>query len=196
MHVPPRSIRLAASGGVRHRSRHRIIGGAQPSAQTFARRIVVCRTGRSSSDGSSDGRSGNVGLGRPTPARLLPDRSPSSHRRTVVRAAHPRGVRPGHGGSEATAAPHGRLVRLVIAYQRAMQGRPSPCRFTPTCSSYAVEALHLHGTLRGLLLTLRRLFRCRPFGPSGWDPVPPPSSQLHRPSSRGRVTSRKHATAS
>ena len=65
-----------------------------------------------------------------------------------------------------------RLIRLVIAYQRAMDGRPSPCRFTPSCSSYAVEALQVHGGARGLWLSIRRLARCRPFGPSGWDPVP------------------------
>ncbi|MEQ1698738.1 MAG: membrane protein insertion efficiency factor YidD [Ilumatobacteraceae bacterium] len=64
------------------------------------------------------------------------------------------------------------MIRLVIAYQRAMEGRPSPCRFTPSCSSYAVEALEVHGTATGLWLTVRRLLRCRPFGPSGWDPVP------------------------
>ena len=65
-----------------------------------------------------------------------------------------------------------RLVRLVDWYQRATEGRPSPCRFTPSCSSYAREALEVHGTRRGLWLTLRRLARCRPFGPSGFDPVP------------------------
>jgi len=63
-------------------------------------------------------------------------------------------------------------MRAVLAYQRAVEGRPSPCRFTPTCSSYALEALRIHGTWRGGTLTLRRLLRCRPFGPSGWDPVP------------------------
>ena len=54
-----------------------------------------------------------------------------------------------------------------------MEGRPSPCRFTPSCSQYAIDALAQHGTTRGLWLTVRRLLRCRPFGPSGWDPVPP-----------------------
>ena len=63
-------------------------------------------------------------------------------------------------------------MRWIIAYQQAMDGRPSPCRFTPSCSSYALEALELHGTRRGLWLAVRRLLRCRPFGPSGWDPVP------------------------
>lgn len=65
-------------------------------------------------------------------------------------------------------------VRLVDWYQRAVEGRPSPCRFTPSCSSYAREALETHGTRRGLWLTARRLLRCRPFGPSGFDPVPLP----------------------
>jgi putative membrane protein insertion efficiency factor len=54
-----------------------------------------------------------------------------------------------------------------------MEGRPSPCRFTPSCSQYAIDALATHGSARGLWLTVRRLLRCRPFGPSGWDPVPP-----------------------
>jgi putative membrane protein insertion efficiency factor len=64
------------------------------------------------------------------------------------------------------------LLRAIDWYQRAMEGRPSPCRFTPSCSSYAREALTVHGTRRGLRLTVRRLARCRPFGPSGFDPVP------------------------
>lgn len=73
------------------------------------------------------------------------------------------------------------MIRLVIAYQRAMEGRPSPCRFTPSCSSYTVEALQVHGTRRGLWLAIRRLLRCRPFGPSGWDPVPAPPTSAHSP---------------
>jgi putative membrane protein insertion efficiency factor len=60
-----------------------------------------------------------------------------------------------------------------------MEGRPSPCRFTPSCSSYALEALEVHGTLRGIWLTLRRFIRCRPFGPSGYDPVPEPVPHRH-----------------
>lgn len=72
-----------------------------------------------------------------------------------------------------------RLVRLIDWYQRAVAGRPSPCRFTPSCSSYAREALILHGAGRGTWLTIRRLARCRPFGPSGFDPVPDAAVPLH-----------------
>lgn len=64
------------------------------------------------------------------------------------------------------------LLALVRAYQVARVGRVSPCRFTPTCSSYALEAIERHGAGRGLALTVRRLGRCRPGGPSGYDPVP------------------------
>lgn len=46
------------------------------------------------------------------------------------------------------------------------------CRFTPTCSEYATEAIELHGALKGSWLTLRRLSRCHPFHTGGFDPVP------------------------
>jgi putative membrane protein insertion efficiency factor len=70
-------------------------------------------------------------------------------------------------------SPVARLLHLGIrAYQRVMAGRPSPCRFDPSCSSYALEALERHGALRGSWLTVRRLGRCHPWGGHGWDPVP------------------------
>jgi putative membrane protein insertion efficiency factor len=66
------------------------------------------------------------------------------------------------------------MLRAIVAYQRAFEGRPSPCRFFPSCSEYGHEAISVHGPGRGLWLTTRRLIRCRPFGPSGYDPVPLP----------------------
>lgn len=64
------------------------------------------------------------------------------------------------------------LDRLVQLYQAARAGRPSPCRFTPSCSVYAREAFAAHGALRGTGLALRRLSRCHPWGGAGYDPVP------------------------
>ena len=66
------------------------------------------------------------------------------------------------------------MLRAIETYQRAFAGRPSPCRFFPSCSEYGHEAISVHGAGRGLWLTVRRLARCRPFGPSGFDPVPLP----------------------
>jgi putative membrane protein insertion efficiency factor len=64
------------------------------------------------------------------------------------------------------------LRRAIVVYQRLTAGRPSPCRFYPSCSSYAHEAIGLHGAWRGTGLALRRLSRCRPLGPHGIDLVP------------------------
>ena len=49
---------------------------------------------------------------------------------------------------------------------------PASCRFVPTCSEYAVEALKKHGPIKGLVLTVKRIARCNPWGGSGYDPVP------------------------
>ena len=64
------------------------------------------------------------------------------------------------------------LHLLVRGYRRLTAGRPSPCRFDPSCSTYALEALEHHGAARGSWLTIRRLARCHPWGGLGWDPVP------------------------
>ena len=66
------------------------------------------------------------------------------------------------------------MLRTITWYQRGFDGRPSPCRFYPTCSAYAHESITVFGAWRGFWLTIRRLVRCRPFGPSGFDPVPLP----------------------
>lgn len=65
------------------------------------------------------------------------------------------------------------LLVAVKFYQYCISPiTPPSCRFTPTCSQYAVEALRKYGPLRGSWLTLRRLIRCHPWGGSGYDPVP------------------------
>jgi putative membrane protein insertion efficiency factor len=64
------------------------------------------------------------------------------------------------------------LVGAIRVYQAARFNRPSPCRFVPSCSEYAVEAITNHGALRGTWLAVRRIGRCRPAGGRGFDPVP------------------------
>lgn len=65
------------------------------------------------------------------------------------------------------------LVLLVRAYQMSLSPiLPASCRFHPSCSAYAVEALERYGAWRGTTLTLRRLARCQPFCTGGYDPVP------------------------
>lgn len=66
------------------------------------------------------------------------------------------------------------LIVLLRGYQRWISpALPPTCRFYPSCSAYAVEALHVHGVFRGCWLTVRRLLRCAPWHPGGIDPVPP-----------------------
>ena len=72
-------------------------------------------------------------------------------------------------------SPAARALRAAVrGYQRLRAGRPSPCRFDPSCSTYALEALEHHGAARGSWLAVRRLGRCHPWGGHGWDPVPDP----------------------
>ena len=66
------------------------------------------------------------------------------------------------------------LLALLSAYRRWVSPLLGPrCRFLPSCSAYAVDAVTLHGAGRGSVLTVRRLARCHPFHPGGHDPVPP-----------------------
>ena len=66
------------------------------------------------------------------------------------------------------------FAAIIRIYQRAVSPLlPPACRFHPTCSQYALEAVQAHGVFRGAWLTLLRLSRCHPFHPGGHDPVPP-----------------------
>lgn len=66
------------------------------------------------------------------------------------------------------------LILPIRGYQRFISPLfPPVCRFYPSCSSYAVEALRVHGAFRGLWLTVCRIGKCHPFHPGGLDPVPP-----------------------
>lgn len=64
------------------------------------------------------------------------------------------------------------LIKLIKLYQKIPGKFHNNCRFTPTCSNYAIEALEKYGTIKGIFLTLKRLLRCTPWGGSGYDPVP------------------------
>lgn len=155
---------------VARRVRDREVGGVGHETQS----------GTTPTSGDRTHRFPRVGDG----SRLAAHRRQTSRRRTYVRSFSERSARPPQSGRatpgigvDVVEPQPGRLLRLVDWYQRAFEGRPSPCRFTPSCSSYAREALELHGSRRGLWLTLRRLARCRPFGPSGFEPVPMPDTR-------------------
>ena len=65
------------------------------------------------------------------------------------------------------------LLLPIWVYQKAISPyTPPSCRFTPTCSEYARQALIKHGPVKGLWLAVRRILRCHPWGGSGYDPVP------------------------
>ncbi len=67
------------------------------------------------------------------------------------------------------------LLLLIRGYQRAVSpALPPACRFTPTCSQYAMEAISHHGACKGLLLAVGRILRCHPFCGGGYDPVKKP----------------------
>jgi uncharacterized protein len=72
------------------------------------------------------------------------------------------------------------LTAAIVAYRRYLSPvLPARCRFYPSCSAYALEAVAKHGAIRGSGLAIWRLLRCHPFHPGGYDPVPGPIR--HRP---------------
>lgn len=88
-------------------------------------------------------------------------------------------------------SPGGRaLIVAVRAYQWCLKPLLGPrCRYLPTCSEYAVEAVARHGALRGGWLALRRILRCHPLGGHGFDPVPPTCVSSSSPPLAGRPAS-------
>lgn len=76
------------------------------------------------------------------------------------------------------------MKKLLIAPIKFYQKHISPrkiacCRFTPTCSQYAIEAITTHGAFKGMALAIWRILRCNPFGKGGYDPVPPKKTKKH-----------------
>ncbi len=157
----PRSFDTPPTGGIRDRSRSWPSSGAQSTPSASQTDLVDARRRRHSSPRASLG--GDQPFDEHTGVR-------SKRRRSTGSADRP---------DRKTGAPAGELTviqrRMLAAiewYQGAFSWRPSPCRFSPTCSHYAHEAIETHGSGRGLWLAIRRLALCRPFGPSGFDPVP------------------------
>jgi len=192
VHVRSRSVIDPTPRGVRHRTRRGAGRGPQPGAASSARLVVE----RSPAARGLSGRR-PVGARRTVVERVdrrcgAAGRTDRVHRsdfcchaehhterRADLHGGHTIG---GHdqlmdssqaGSIEQTPTRSARaLLRVIYWYQSGMEGRPSPCRFTPSCSSYALDAVAHYGTARGLVLIVRRTLRCRPFGPSGWDPIP------------------------
>ncbi len=63
------------------------------------------------------------------------------------------------------------LIYLIKLYQKIPGDFHNYCRYTPTCSNYAIEAIDRHGALKGSILSIKRILRCNPFGSYGYDPV-------------------------
>jgi putative membrane protein insertion efficiency factor len=65
------------------------------------------------------------------------------------------------------------LIKLIELYRKGISPYKIPCcRFTPTCSEYAIEAIRIHGSIKGSFLALWRILRCHPLCKGGYDPVP------------------------
>lgn len=85
----------------------------------------------------------------------------------------PAGRKPSQAGKAVRKVLSAPFVLLIKFYQICISPlKPPVCRFTPTCSQYALEAFRKYGPLKGFWLSLKRILRCNPWGGSGYDPVP------------------------
>jgi putative membrane protein insertion efficiency factor len=86
------------------------------------------------------------------------------------------------------------LILLIRIYQRTLSPLLGPvCRFEPSCSRYAAKCLEYHGALRGSWLSARRIARCHPWNPGGYDPPPPPRLGPHEADAAGGTSADESA---
>jgi putative membrane protein insertion efficiency factor len=93
----------------------------------------------------------------------------------ITRVGPPGDDRAGDGGQRRPGGPRraaGWLISGIHGYQLVRSGRPTGCRYLPTCSEYAVQAINQFGAVHGGSLAVKRLARCNPWGGHGVDPVP------------------------
>lgn len=64
------------------------------------------------------------------------------------------------------------LIKIIKFYQKIPGNFHYSCKFIPTCSNYGIEAIEKHGSIKGSILTIKRIFKCNPFNKGGFDPVP------------------------
>lgn len=180
MYLSSRPRPDATDGGVCDRPCARSSGDPQPAPSSTARsmsrhgntRRITTRT-LAVGDHTFDVRTGvrHGALGVDDRNAVTGDRGRTESACDTVNTAN--------SPADAITPAQSRLLAMITWYQRAFAWRTSPCRFFPSCSSYAHEAITVHGSRRGLWLAVRRLSRCRPLGPSGIDLVPPPAGSDH-----------------
>ena len=124
------------------------------------------------------------GASQPGPGIDTAARAPVDWRADDAHRTHVRSVDDGDVGDDRVDASSSGLqrlmLRIIVWYQRGAEGRPSPCRFFPSCSEYGHVAIRPRANFQLASLAVRRLLRCRPLGPSGYDPVPLPAEKEFR----------------
>jgi putative membrane protein insertion efficiency factor len=155
----------ATTGGLRHRTPGRLGGGAQPDPTAPSRRDPGrsrCAAPRRRGALRGQRHGDRAAVHHPSPGR------PGSARRgTMSVARQSRGL-------------VARMLALPIrAWRQLSRWLPPRCRFHPSCSEYAIQALELHGAAKGSWLAVRRIGRCHPWHDGGLDPVPQPNTRSH-----------------